>query len=258
MNEDRFYTIEEIKEILKSEEKLVYIDDGIDEFAIKYKDLPDAIVELNTIDGMRDLKVYEYGQNSMTPIITTLGIFLDKCDSEVRKDIIDRLIELQKNIEKPKIYKIIDEDYLEEARKQLAKEETIQVIYKEVGKDPVVKEIQNTLEAKQELVNGLIEVVPYNEDEDLVLICNEEGKIQNLELNIDMGFDYIVGNCLVVGDDYINGDFKSVPNDKVKGVIEDLKERAVIVDKFMSRNKNNEKNIKDEKEIKNKSDKEVR
>ena len=49
------------------------------------------------------------------------------------------------------------------------------------GKDPVVMEIDDTLEAKQKLVGGLIEIVPYKDD--LLLICNEEGKIKGLPLN---------------------------------------------------------------------------
>ena len=56
----------------------------------------------------------------------------------------------------------------------------LKVIFKEVGKKPIVIEVDDTLEAKQKLVGGLIEVVPYKDN--LLLICNEEGKIMNLNL----------------------------------------------------------------------------
>lgn len=128
-------------------------------------------------------------------------------------------------------------------------EEKVKVIYKEIGKDPIEKEIENTLEAKQELVEGLIEVVPYKED--LLLICNEEDKLLNLEPNIDIGYDYIVGNCFVIGDDWENEGFKSVPKDKITEIKQDLKERAKLLDKFYNRN-NEDKNLnKESKERRN-------
>lgn len=37
----------------------------------------------------------------------------------------------------------------------------LKIIYKEVGKRSKPMEIEDTLEAKQKLVGGLIEVVPY-------------------------------------------------------------------------------------------------
>ena len=89
----------------------------------------------------------------------------------------------------------------------------LRVLYKEVGKNPKVKIIENTLEAKQDLVGGLIEVIPYN---DLLLICNDEGKINNLLPNVVFDYDYIAGNCFVVGDDYANGDFKSLTNEEIE------------------------------------------
>lgn len=102
--------------------------------------------------------------------------------------------------------------------------EKLKIVFKAVGEDPKIMEIDNTLEAKQKLVGGLIEVVPYKND--LLLICNEEGKITNLKPNLKFDYDYIVGDCFVVGDDYENGDFKSLAEDEIKTVIEDLKERS--------------------------------
>ncbi len=76
-------------------------------------------------------------------------------------------------------------------------------------------EIDNTLEAKQELVGGWIECAYLPNDDSVVLICNEEGKINNMELNRDIGHDIIAGPFLIVGDDYDNADFKSLSEDQV-------------------------------------------
>lgn len=43
----KFYEIDEIIKLLQSKERLVYVDDGIEEAVIRYKDLPDFIVDYN-------------------------------------------------------------------------------------------------------------------------------------------------------------------------------------------------------------------
>ena len=122
---------------------------------------------------------------------------------------------------------------LDEIKEELEFEDRnnkIKVVFKEVGKDPVVMEIEDTLEAKQKLVEGLIEVVPYNED--LLLICNEEGKITNLKPNLKFDYDYIAGNCFIVGDDFENEGFKSIRDDQIEDVIKDLKERSIDIEEI--------------------------
>ena len=97
-------------------------------------------------------------------------------------------------------------------------------------KDPVVMEIDDTLEAKQKLVGGLIEVVPYKDN--LLLICNEEGKITNLKPNLQFDYDYIVGNCFVVGDDFENGGVKSVEETQIDDIKKDLEDRTIILEEI--------------------------
>ena len=70
--------------------------------------------------------------------------------------------------------------------------------------------IDNTLEAKQKIVGGDIECVYLQNNDDIVLICNEEGKINGMKLNREIGYDIIAGPFLIVGDDYENGEFKSL------------------------------------------------
>ena len=54
------YNEEEIKKLLKSNEKLVYIDNGSEEIVARYEDLPDVIVDINDKLGSTDLKVYSF------------------------------------------------------------------------------------------------------------------------------------------------------------------------------------------------------
>lgn len=119
------YNEEEIKQLLNSNEKLVYIDDGSEEFVARYEDLPDIIVDVNEkLDHTENLKVYRYDDVlNLNPIITTIGYFLDKCDQEVRKDIIDRLTGLQLGEIEVKDYKVIDEDMLNDVKIAMEQEE---------------------------------------------------------------------------------------------------------------------------------------
>ena len=80
---------------------------------------------------------------------------------------------------------------------------------------PEEKEIDNTLEAKQEIVGGYIECVYPTNDDSVVFICNEESKINGMKLNRDIGYDIIAGPFLILGDDYENGDFKSLTEEQI-------------------------------------------
>ena len=76
-------------------------------------------------------------------------------------------------------------------------------------------EIEDTLENLQGLVEGNIECVYLQNDSDVVLVCNDEGKINNMPLNRDIGYDIIAGPFLIFGDDYKNGEFKSLTPDQL-------------------------------------------
>lgn len=92
------------------------------------------------------------------------------------------------------------------------REDKIKVILVEAGKKAKITEIENTLEEKQRIVNGYIEVV-YPFDEDVCLVCNEEGKFDGslpnralLNENIKIT-DIIFGTfiiCGVGGEDFIS------------------------------------------------------
>lgn len=84
------------------------------------------------------------------------------------------------------------------------------------NKLPEVIEIQNTLKSFQKLVNGPIEVSYLLNDEEVCLICNDEGKLNGSSANRVIGYDIIYDNFLIVGDDFKNGDFKSLTNKQIE------------------------------------------
>lgn len=59
--------------------------------------------------------------------------------------------------------------------------------------------VSDSLENLQNIVGGYIECVYLGED--LVIVCNEEGKLQGLEPNVLVNGDMLVGTIIVVGND---------------------------------------------------------
>lgn len=93
----------------------------------------------------------------------------------------------------------------------------MRVIIKEVGKKPRVKEIENDLTTIQELVGGYIEVVRVTPD--ILMICNEEGKLQGLPPNFSTGRDVIVGTVVFVSYDGVE-DFAGLSDYQLLEVME--------------------------------------
>lgn len=117
MNENKdikFYAKEEIEKLINEREieRLVFVDDGIDEVIARFKDLPDIIVDLNRKFGSRDLKIYNFIEPEDEPIITTFGMYLNKISSQDRQEIIERLNKLQQYEDDIKDYKVINIDDL--------------------------------------------------------------------------------------------------------------------------------------------------
>ena len=110
----QFCTQDEIADLINGDNRLVYIDDGYFETIGKYEDLPDIIVDLSLNFGVNKLNVYDYDKGNSELLLSTFGPFLNKCNSQVRKDIIERLEKLQKGTIKIKEYNLIDEVDLNE------------------------------------------------------------------------------------------------------------------------------------------------
>lgn len=73
----------------------------------------------------------------------------------------------------------------------------IRILVIEPNKEPYQLKIEHKLENLQQVVGGLIEFVELEHNIDL--ICNEEGKIYNLEMNRVITNDVICGTFFIAG-----------------------------------------------------------
>ncbi|MGL4789891.1 MAG: DUF3846 domain-containing protein [Anaerotignaceae bacterium] len=88
---------------------------------------------------------------------------------------------------------------------------TIKILKVEVGEPPQIKEIENSLQALQKEVEGLIACV-YIED-GAVAVVNDEGKINGMKPNRRMGADIICGPFFICGDE--GEDFSSLTEEQI-------------------------------------------
>lgn len=102
---------------------------------------------------------------------------------------------------------------------------TLRILRVEPGKAPVEKIIGSDLKSLQDEVGGYIETVYI--DHNVILVCNEEGKLNGMEMNRRLGDDIICGPFFLVGDDG-EGDFASLSD----GQITALKAQLALPDKF--------------------------
>jgi len=91
----------------------------------------------------------------------------------------------------------------------------MKIIIKESGKQPYEKEIKNDLTVLQEIVGGYIEVLPITQE--ILMICNEEGKLEGLPYNFTLGNDYIVGTVFFIGNN--EPEFRSLDDAEIKVVM---------------------------------------
>ena len=92
-------------------------------------------------------------------------------------------------------------------------EKTICILKIEPQKLPYEKEINNDLEGIQGEVEGLFECIYL--DDNCILVCNEEGKLNGMELNRRIGNDIIAGPFFIAGDS-CDGEFISLTEEQVE------------------------------------------
>lgn len=80
----------------------------------------------------------------------------------------------------------------------MKKENEIRVLMVEPNEHPKEFLLKNTLQAMQEAVGGLIDIVDIDDD-GICLLLNDEGKLIGLEGNRRIGDDVIAGNFYVCG-----------------------------------------------------------
>lgn len=101
----------------------------------------------------------------------------------------------------------------------MSKENRIKVVKANVGEQPELVEMDNTLEALQSAVAGWIQVI--NLSDRVLAVINEEGKLEGLEANFYIPNDIVVGNAVFVASD--GEEFGSLTEEEQAQVIGFLK-----------------------------------
>ena len=79
-----------------------------------------------------------------------------------------------------------------------------------------VKEIKGELHEMQEIVGGYIECVRFG-IKNILIVCNEEGKLQNLKPNFMFNGDVIVGDVFFCSDG--EEEFESLSEEQIEFVM---------------------------------------
>ena len=103
----------------------------------------------------------------------------------------------------------------------------IRVLYVEPYKVPTEMIIKNNLSEKRNLVKGDIEYSYMSDDYNVALICNEEGKINGMPMNRDIGHDIIFGPFLIVGDNN-SGEDRSLSKEQINKYKEHFNELSIL------------------------------
>ena len=97
----------------------------------------------------------------------------------------------------------------------------MQVVIVEPKKKPMVQNIDDGLEAMQEIVGGTIQAT-YPFEEPIALICNDEGKFLNLPLNRDLRdnagcvYDIVAGTFFLCAAPTDKDNFASLTEEQVQ------------------------------------------
>lgn len=87
----------------------------------------------------------------------------------------------------------------------------MKIVVKNVNELPEVRRINGELKEMQDIVGGYIEA--FHVSPNILCVCNEEGKIQNLPVNFNFNKDYICGNVFFVAEG--EEDFESLNSQQI-------------------------------------------
>lgn len=100
------------------------------------------------------------------------------------------------------------------------------IVIKKVGEDAFESVLEDdSLSQMQKLVGGYIEFLHFSFSQpyaNIILVCNEEGKLEGLKTNIFLRnkdgliTDEIVGDIFFIGDADENGENKSLTSEQIK------------------------------------------
>ena len=115
-------------------------------------------------------------------------------------------------------------------RKVLMKANNIKAYFMRAGYQGYFSDIENSLEAKQKYVGGLIQVVSLD---DVDIICNDEGKLMGLPVNraiVDDDenvLDVIVGDIICLRHDE-EGEFRSILENDLQTITKYLRPCKIV------------------------------
>ena len=106
----------------------------------------------------------------------------------------------------------------------------MRAVLKKPGKNPEVVDIENTLNGIRSAVGGYFQAVVFSEEENIIMLCDEEGKLNGLDYNFSMRgkdsriIDDVVGNVLFVsaGDE----DFRELNKKQIQYLMDCFRLRA--------------------------------
>ena len=93
----------------------------------------------------------------------------------------------------------------------------IKVVIVEPHKNPTITTIKTKLENLQEAVGGLVEIIDI--EDNVCILCNEEGKLRGFEGNRALGEDILVGNFYVCGSNN-EGELTSLTDSQIEKYIQ--------------------------------------
>lgn len=93
----------------------------------------------------------------------------------------------------------------------------IKVVMVQPHKNPTITTLKNKLENLQEAVGGLIEIIDI--EDNVCILCNEEGKLTGLEGNRALGEDILVGTFYVCGSND-EGELTSLTDSQIEKYIQ--------------------------------------
>jgi len=130
----------------------------------------------------------------------------------------------------------------------------VKVLYKEVGKEPTILEIEDTYEIKKSLVGGYVEYCYFDIiKKNVGMIVNEEGKLENLPINFKSKTynEIFVGNVVFIRENengltditeedieditkWLENESKTVENAFTKWLDTFLEEKGIDLDTFIN------------------------
>lgn len=151
-NSYQLYTREEMSKIAKEEGFLFVETSNGDNYEIRKQDVADFIMlEADRCGHTVDINMYVPNPNIEEPFVSTFGCFLNKINQKFRKEIMQRLVELQSANTKPTKVKVFDNDiFLQMSLEELGEEEGKTLMYDKFYKRYYQQQLEETEELEAE------------------------------------------------------------------------------------------------------------